>query len=80
MELLFKNHEFKYILKAVKKCEENLDFDLLELISINAQKLLNNPNAKKISEKDKKHNEAIIDGLKKELEDYNTLTKGGKNV
>ena len=42
--------------------------------------MLNNPNAKKISEKDKKHNEAIIDGLKKELEDYNTLTKGGKNV
>lgn len=45
LELLFKNHDFKYILKAVKKCEENLDFDLLELISINAQKLLNNPNA-----------------------------------
>ena len=42
--------------------------------------MLNNPNAKKISEKDKKHNEAIIDGLKKELEDCNTLTKGGKNV
>lgn len=41
--------------------------------------MLNNPNAKKISEKDKKHNEAIIDGLKKELENY-TLTKGGKNV
>lgn len=41
--------------------------------------MLNNPNAKKISEKDKKNNEAIIDGLKKELENY-TSTKGGKDV
>ena len=41
--------------------------------------MLNNPNAKKISEKDKKNNETIIDGFKKELENYTSI-KGGKNV
>lgn len=45
IELLFKNHDFKYILEAVWKCNQNLNVELLNFISINAQKLMSNPNA-----------------------------------
>lgn len=41
--------------------------------------MLNNPNAKNISEKDKKNNNAIIDSYQKELKNI-TSAKGGKNV
>lgn len=45
IELLFENHDFEYVLKAIYKCEENLNVELLDLISIRAQNLLSNPNA-----------------------------------
>ena len=45
IELLFKNHDFKYILEAVWKCDQNLNIELLNFISINTQKLMSNPTA-----------------------------------
>lgn len=41
--------------------------------------MLNNPNAKKISEAYKKNKKALLDSLEKELNNINS-TKGGKNV
>lgn len=45
LELSFKHHDFKYISKALKICRDNLDFDMLNLISVNTQNLLSSPNA-----------------------------------
>ena len=47
IELSFKNHDFNYILKVLSMCEKTLDLELLNLISINTQDLLSNPNADK---------------------------------
>lgn len=46
LESWFINHEFTYIFAIIEGCEKTLDSDMLYLISIYAQHLLNEPNAK----------------------------------
>jgi len=48
IESLFKNRDFQYILKAVSKCNETMNSELLNLISLSAQDLLSNPNANEL--------------------------------
>lgn len=42
----FRNHDFDYILAIVKGCDKNLDLNMLNFISMYAQYLLLEPNAK----------------------------------
>ena len=61
IELLFKNLDFSYILKAVSKCAEDSNVELLNLIYFNAHNLLMNPNG---SEFDKEQLMELMHGNK----------------
>lgn len=46
LDFWFENHAFGYIFATIKGCDKNLDFDMLNFISMYAQYLLIEPNAK----------------------------------
>ncbi len=46
LDFWFGNHAFKYIFAVIEGCDKNLDFDMLNFISMYAQYLLVKPNAK----------------------------------
>lgn len=52
LDYWFRDYLFDYIHAIVEGCDKNLNFDVLNLISIYAQYLMANPNAKEFAKKD----------------------------